>query len=121
MSALLTPELDDEGYPTEETLRVVREWTFRNFSDFDRLLEYVQRAWRYPVYFQRAKRRFRPFPSHSLHRQWHVSTGGWSGNEDLIGALQDNRMFWLTCWVQSQRGGHYIFETREDDPNRRNE
>lgn len=38
------------------------------------------------------------------------STGGWSGNEDLIRAMEQNWMIWSLTWVQSRRGGHYIFE-----------
>ena len=52
-------------------------------------------------------------PGGTLHRTWHVSTGGWSGHEDVISALRDNLMFWMLSWVSSTRGGHYVFETRE--------
>lgn len=40
--------------------------------------------------------------------QLDLSTGGWSGNEDIIGVLQKS-FFWLAHWKQSSRGGHYIF------------
>jgi hypothetical protein len=38
-----------------------------------------------------------------------LATGGWSENEALIGALQQNRMVWLLTWVLHARGGLYIF------------
>jgi hypothetical protein len=41
---------------------------------------------------------------------FHVSTGGWSGNEEIIGAMQDNFICWTQCWKNHSRGGHYIFE-----------
>lgn len=40
------------------------------------------------------------------------STGGWSGNESIIGAMQKNRMVWNFLWEQSRRGGHYVFDKR---------
>lgn len=38
-----------------------------------------------------------------------ISTGGWSGNEEIIGALQENVIFWAIFWYSSTRGGKHIF------------
>jgi hypothetical protein len=40
----------------------------------------------------------------------HVSTGGWSGNEDILEAMHANLMLWATTWTEHRRGGHYTFE-----------
>jgi hypothetical protein len=47
--------------------------------------------------------------------RYNISTGGWSGNESIIGALQSNSLLWALTWVQSRRGGHYIFEVALDE------
>ena len=44
----------------------------------------------------------------------YISTAGWSGNESIIYAMQNNKsMLWNLTWVQSRRGGHHIFELKE--------
>jgi len=40
-----------------------------------------------------------------------LHTGGWSENEEVIGALQHS-MFWVFYWAKSVRGGHYYFRIR---------
>jgi len=92
------PTFDRDGYPTEETLKAIREWPP---EDMRGLAEFVCGAWQYEDYAKLCGR------SLELH------TGGWSGNESLIGALQDNVMFWALCWLKSERGGHFWFELPE--------
>ena len=41
--------------------------------------------------------------------RWIIATGGWSGCEAVVRALEKNRMFWVTCWYCSKRGGYYEF------------
>ena len=90
-------------YPTDEELQKIREWPI---SDADRtdirsLLEYVKTVGNY-------------WPDGYGWKQdgnrYLIATGGWSGNEEIIAALQENMMFWLMCWQCSRRGGHYEFE-----------
>ena len=42
-----------------------------------------------------------------LHFEYH--TGGWSGNEDVISALERNSLFFALYWKKSEVGGHYFF------------
>jgi hypothetical protein len=98
--------LDGDGYPTEEAERLVREWPH---DDFHGLMAFVRGLWRYSEYWNESKD-FDIIGKEVIKH--HVSTAGWSGNESLIQALKENRMFWLMCWEQSRRGGHYIFELR---------
>ena len=39
----------------------------------------------------------------------YLATGGWSENEYLISALQEN-IFWTLYWTKSERGGAFYFE-----------
>jgi hypothetical protein len=90
------PEFDADGYPTEKTLRTIRRWPLQ---DFKGLMEYIFEAWKYADWgWSRYGRRYS------------ISTAGWSGNEEIIGALNANRMFWSLCWHSSRRGGHYVFK-----------
>ena len=101
----------DAGYPSEAELESIRSWPIEEFSEFEKLLGYVGERWRYPDRWYRAKRRRRKkWPASRPERTYYASTGGWSGNESLIDALQENQMFWMVCWEKSQRGGHYWFE-----------
>ncbi len=101
----------DNDYPSEETLERIKNWP-QQLDTFAALLEEVKAAWWMPSWGWHEEDALdmldRPI------RRYSISTGGWSGNESLIGALQDNHMFWGLCWVQSRRGGHYIFEIRKD-------
>jgi hypothetical protein len=40
----------------------------------------------------------------------HISTGGWSGNEDIIQELLSNQMVKMLTYTSWRRGGHYEFE-----------
>lgn len=93
-------------YPTEDELEVIKTWE----GDYNELMRYVEKLWAYPEYFN--SKRSEDEQTDAPQMWWWVSTGGWSGNEELIGALQSNQMFWLLHWVSSRRGGHYEFEVR---------
>lgn len=93
-------DLDDDGYPTEALLSKVRLWPWQ--QGFAPLLDLVKANWNWGEQM---------FTNDG--NRYAVSTGGWSGNEDLIEALQNNTMFWALCWVSSRRGGHYEFEVKE--------
>jgi len=85
---------DKDGYPTKKELGKISVW---DINDLHGLMEYVEYLWHWEDYFERDGN------TYTLH------TGGWSGNEDIIGSLMSNQMFWMFNWYQSQRGGHYIF------------
>jgi len=90
------PVLEEDGYPTHQQLRAIRWWPWDNLEG---LAEYVCKLWKYPnmARFNRATGLL------VLH------TGGWSGNEQIVEALQYHPIFWKRCWLMSKRGGHYWF------------
>jgi hypothetical protein len=97
--------MDADGYPTKKELQEIRYWDFHDTRDFHGLMDYIYNLW------------------YDAEDAWHrhddvykISTVGWSGNEDIICALQRNMMFWALYWYSSQRGGHYVFCPHNVDP-----
>ncbi len=91
--------MDKDGYPEESELEEIRKWPYK---DSQGLLKHIAEMVDQYGLCKETK------PGH-----WVLSTGGWSGNEDIMGALQDNIMFWALCWQSSERGGRYIFEVND--------
>lgn len=87
-------------YPTEIELAKIRNWN----GSFKDLWEYITRLWNYgeDAY------RFYKYGG-KYHAELH--TLGWSGNEDLIEALEHSQcrffLMWHSKWL---KGGHYYFE-----------
>lgn len=89
-------------YPSDEALEKIEQWPVSGTADLRALFDFVRTLWLWPDWGWIEK-----------GSRFDISTGGWSGNEDIIDALEKNFMFWSLCWVQSRRGGHYQFELRE--------
>ena len=102
--------LDEDGvYPTEEALEKIRTWPY---EDIPGCFEFMKDIWTYADegYWEEQETEDPLFERPIL--QYHISTGGWSGNEDIIRALEKNWIIWHGTWTQSRRGGHYIFERK---------
>ena len=90
-------ELDENYYPTDETLENIKNYK----GCFVELMNEIQPLFvPYGNCYEIAK------------NLWKVSTGGWSGCEDIIDALGENKLFWSLCWESSRKGGHYEFEVK---------
>ena len=85
-------------YPTEEQLQAIRDWPGDRLPGW---FEYIKDAGKY-------------WPDDDYWTQegltYHISTAGWSGNEDILGAMQDNFACWSQTWDSHRRGGHYVFK-----------
>jgi len=88
---------DMSGYPDEEDLERIRKWSH---DDLLGLVDFVRERWTFADWGWKLE----------ACGLLSVSTGGWSGNEELIGALQGNYPFWGLCWESSRRGGHFTFD-----------
>lgn len=95
----LVIELDIDGYPTDDCLKSIK--SFSDCQRWEHLLEQVQ-----PLFadYGRCEKR--------EDGVWIVETGGWSGCEDVIAALNGNFYFWPVCWLLSTCGGYYEFGRR---------
>jgi hypothetical protein len=93
--------LDYEGYPTQEYLEWLKAYPFTTASDWIEFVKVIMDNWQ----FEGCKLR-RPYKG---KRTFVLHTWGWSGNEEIIAALQENTFFFLfhTEW---HAGGHFYFE-----------
>lgn len=98
--------MDKNGYPENHELEKIKNWPA---EDFIGLMDYVEGLW-WMSNWGFSKRKSKG--SNNRLIVYKLSTGGWSGNEDIINALMENIMFWTICWVQSRSGGHHIFEVK---------
>jgi len=89
--------LDSDNYPTEEFL----EWIKTYDTIKEPVLELIQEVW---LAFQQMGRAWVDDNVYSF------ATLGWSGNEAMIMALNENRLFWAMYWQSSERGGLHIFK-----------
>lgn len=107
--------LDDDGYPTEDALEIISIW---HWNDPKGWFEFIKSLWHYRSWGW--SEHYEPHEWNDMEKykdtivhKYKIATGGWSGNESIIHAMQSNRMLWHLNWEQSRRGGHYIFELRE--------
>ena len=91
--------MSDE-YPRDSELRMLAKWDFEKRS-VHKFLSEIERLWHWPDWGFNLKGK------NVLRLSLH--TGGWSGNESIIGAIEKNFIFWATCWQETRVGGHYKF------------
>lgn len=107
--------LDADGYPTENALEAIEKWHWDNIPGWFKFIEgiWYMRSWGWKEADEPHDwSDMEQYKDKVVHR-YYISTAGWSGNESIIRAMQNNEMMWHLNWVQSRRGGHYIFELRE--------
>ena len=94
-----------DDYPTEEELERIRTW---KPTDCEGLWDLIRSIWHWA-------------PLADVEGgMWRLATGGWSGNEDIVQAMNDNRVFWGLCWQRSERGGLHWFKPWVEMPSHMN-
>lgn len=96
----------EDGYPTDEGLHFLRTFT----GSAHQLVEHLSEAMSTygGVWVERVTDDYG-----RAVREVSVATGGWSGNEDIIGHMRRS-FFWFAYWQTSRRGGGYTFRVPED-------
>lgn len=94
--------IDKDGYPTEESLLDIEERHISSDQEVINVLEEIKNAWKYKDWAKKI--------SDELYQ---FSTGGWSGNELMIFAFENNVMCQVYCKIFSIEGGHYLIATGE--------
>lgn len=103
----LDPVCGDAGYPTEIEDQRIRHWfdeTKVSYDSFVGLMAYTRERWKYPDYWTELVDR-------DGNVFYQISTGGWSGNEQLWAALESTIAYWI-MFVSHRRGGHYVLELK---------
>lgn len=91
------PTLDSDGHPSDETLELIKTWPHSNWPA---MIEFIKKIWMFDSIWE----------EEDLLK---MATSGWSGNESIIQAMQENWMFWSFCWELSKRGGYYEFDLKK--------
>ena len=101
--------LDEDGYPTEYALFCVQAWPWNDQAGW---FEFIKSIWHLRNWGWSEGNLPDELNPDKMVYTYHISTAGWSGNESIIRAMEKNDMLWHFTWVQSRRGGHYIFENK---------
>lgn len=110
----MEPTFDADGYPTEETLERIKTWDVipdgKRF-DFEAAMDFAGRAWSYPDYWTKTELWDDPegYPGQKPQLRYVFSTGGWSGNESIIAAIEENQALQMLGAWSWRRGGHYEY------------
>lgn len=102
--------LDDDGYPTDEALKYIETFDWKE-GDVNELFAFIKSIWNMYVWTESDVEDGR-FNKINKYRRYEFSTGGWSGNEEIIRAFQRNSFLWDLCLESYRRGGHYVFDTK---------
>lgn len=116
INVITTPDADPvlgaDGYPHVVEIARVKVWPVENMADLHALMAYVRDRWKYPDYWAEGDETDEAFRGN--FREYRVSTGGWSGNEDLVSALEANMMWSMIAPWEWRRGGHYVWRIPYD-------
>ena len=102
---------DSDGYPTDETLALIVYWHKNEGWKPNEFLKFVNSA--FNKYYGRWEiindyNKLAAFREEEF-KALEIATGGWSGNEQLINAMEKT-VFWSVFWRASFSGGLHILK-----------
>jgi len=107
---LAEPTFDKDGYPTDETLERIKTWPIERNADFGAVMDFAGRAWSYPDCWERIGNcGLTLITSDRPCLRYVFSTGGWSGNESIVAAIEANQIVQMVGAWSWRRGGHYEY------------
>lgn len=98
---------DEDGYPTAQALDCIERWPWKYEKQW---FEFIHDLWHLKSFGWSEGEAPHDWDKDKIVYRYEISTAGWSGNESIIRAMEKNDAMWSMVWVQSRRGGHYVFE-----------
>ena len=83
--------LDDDGYPTDGALEIIEKW---HWDDIKGWFKFIENLWYLRSWGWGEGEEPDDFNKDKIVYRYHISTAGWSGNESIIHAMQQN-MLWV--------------------------
>jgi len=114
------------NYPTKKDLEFIRKYDVHK-KPVKPLIDFIKSIWWMPSWGFTLGKKTDDYisittqpdgtekKSRSKYITLQLSCGGWSGNESIMTALEKNEWFYCFYWEESRRGGHYKFEIRKED------
>ena len=100
-------------YPSDDELAAIRSHDRYGYDGYTEWLEYVRSIYNWPDRQVQGPTRITDDPhERQEYDSWDISTGGWSGNEEIMQAMRENFICWSQTWYSHHRGGHYEFRVR---------
>ncbi len=96
--------MDSHGYPDDNEIDKIKNWPW---EDLKSCFDFVQTLWRYPEHFKIYEK--------GDYIYYRLACLGWSGNEELIAAMEQNLMLMAMTWVLSKSGGLYVFRLKKSN------
>lgn len=101
---------DADGYPTKEELETIEKW---DCLDLPGWFAFIKSVWWMAEWGWHEADEANKLTL-TTDRVFSISTGGWSGNEEIIEAMKKNRFAWYFSWWSSMRGGHFVFKLHSE-------
>lgn len=101
--------MDNDGYPTEEELQKIETWPSEDPAGWFAFIKACGNYWSDTSPYMWSEGPGVVLGLDTDKQFYWISTGGWSGNESILTAMEKNWMLWNLTWYSHRRGGHYQF------------